>query len=400
MKDRGKMKGKIIVQCGIQIEDEYWFAAGNTNGLFKKNLATGELNFIGFFPNEEKTQFRAYTDVKLVDNKLIFTPCWAKSIAIYDLTRQKFSDVALPDYERGINQYINSVQYKGCVYFIPFSSSSFIKYDVAEGKIKKLGKWIDLKNQYLMKDAGSLIIESVCADNNKIYMFMSIGNQVIILNMDTDQFSVDNLSISSDEKMCSAYQLDHVIWIATDKNKIYQWEYVDNEILQTFDLNKYINETDYYIHYIYATDKYVYLINEWDKNIRVLDYINNKFSVIDTSGCVSDKKDDCISLYYYYDIRRNTDHKINLFSFYDGKYITIEGEHVLDSVGEFALPEEYLRECFSDKFFDEGRTLRYLAFSFFEEIEEMLAQNTPKNAYGKHYEKNIGSIIYETVMKA
>lgn len=43
------MKERIIVQCGIQIDDEYWFAAGNTNGLFKINLLTSEQIFMGFF---------------------------------------------------------------------------------------------------------------------------------------------------------------------------------------------------------------------------------------------------------------------------------------------------------------------------------------------------------------
>ena len=141
------MERKVIVQCGIQIDDEYWYVAGNTNGLFKKNLLTGKLDFLGFFPNEYHLQFRAYTDLKLVDNKIVFTPCSAKEIAVYNLNENTFSKKPLPAYESGMNQYLKSVKYKSSVYFIPFSSSSFIKYDVNQEKIIVLQDWSKVRSK-------------------------------------------------------------------------------------------------------------------------------------------------------------------------------------------------------------------------------------------------------------
>lgn len=391
------MIGKVIVQCGIQIDNEYWFAAGNTNGLFKKNLLTGELYFIDFFPDEAKTQFRAYTDVKRVGNKLIFTPCYAKRIAIYNIDDKKFSSVLLPEFKTGVNQYIKSVKYKDYIYFIPFSASFFIKYNVVEGNIKKLEEWTDLKKQYLDQGNNNLIIETVCTDNKDIYMFMNDKNYVIILNMDTDQFQVKSLDTSFDEKIYSVFRRDNNIWIVTNRNIIYKWNYVDNEILHIVDFNQYIKFRDYMIYNIYVTSKYVYLINMFDKDIMVFDYINREFTIIDMNKYVSDKQDDYLSLYYYYDIQVTGNNKIELFSFYDGKYITIDGKAVINSNDGFLLSKEYFEKCFSNKFFSDESCLTYIAPSLFERIEIILTQSMSVCDTEKYKEKNIGRIVYDAL---
>ncbi len=394
---------KVIVQCGIQINNEYWFAAGNTNGLFKKNLSSGQLSFVGFFLNETNTQFRAYTDVKLVDNKLVFTPCFAKRIAIYDLEKKEFSDMALPNYEGAMNQYINSVRYKDFVYFIPFSSSFFLKYHVG-GRLENIDEWTALKKKYLVQGGSNLIIESICTDGNNIYMFMSNGNKVIILDMDTDKFRVENLDIPSDECICSVCKVDSRIWIATNRKRIYQWDYLNNMILHTFDLHQYIIDTDYIAHYIYVVGKYVYIINVYDKDIRVFDYINNEFTTIDMSKYIKDKTDDNVSLYYYYDIKSVDDKKMSLFSYYDGKYVTIEGMQVTDSISGFYLTEDYLEKIITDKFssnpfFYEGHTLREFASMLSEEIKIILIQGILVKNCENQLKKSFGELIYDILTK-
>lgn len=398
------MKERIIVQCGIQIDDEYWFAAGNTNGLFKINLLTSEQIFMGFFPDEDKTQFRAYTDIKRVGNKLIFTPCFAKEIAVYNLDENIFLKKSLSVYESGMNQYLKSVKYKNNVYLIPFSSSTFIKYDVCRDKINVLSGWSELRSKYIKKGMSNLIIESVCVDSNYIYMFMSDRNQVIILDMDVDKFQVKTLNISSDECICSVCKFDYRIWIVTDRNKIYQWDYINNEILHTFDFGHYITDSDYISHYAYAVDKYVYIINGYKKNIGVFDYINNKFTTIDMSKYIGDKTDDNVSLYYYFDIQSLNNNKISLFSYYDGKYVIIDGINVTDFISGFGLTEEYLEEVIMDKIFShqlfyEGYTLREFSSLRSEEIKIILFQNISVKKGQNHYKESIGRLIYNTLTK-
>jgi len=399
-----KMIIKVIVQCGIQINDEYWFAAGNTNGLFKKNLLTGELFFIGSFPDEEKIQFRAYTDVKLVDNKLIFTPCYAKRIAVYDLEEQKFITKLLPNFEGGINQYIKSVKFKNSIYFIPFSASLFIKYNVSENDVKNLSGWEELRSRYLDQDSTNLVIETICIDKNYLYMFMNNKNQIIVLNMDTDQFQVKSLNISSNEKVCAVCRFKRHIWIVTNKNRIYKLDYISDDIVLVIDFTQYVS-VNYVAHYIYTTGKYVYLINVYDKDIRVFDYIYNEFYTIDMSKHIGEKNSDCISLYYYYDIQGIKENKIRLFSFCDGKYITVDGNQVADSYDGFYLKADYIKECFQEYFKNEilyeGKVhyiLQHFDTSVSAEIINIFMQD--RFAYDDSKEqKNIGKLVYNYLIK-
>lgn len=398
------MKERIIVQCGIQIDDEYWFVAGNTNGLFKINLLTGEQIFMGFFPDEDKTQFRAYTDIKRVGNKLIFTPCFAKEIAVYNLDENIFLKKSLSVYESGMNQYLKSVKYKNNVYFIPFSSSTFIKYDVCRDKINVLSGWSELRSKYIKKGMSNLIIESVCVDSNYIYMFMSDKSQTIILDMDTDQFYTKDLDISNDEIICAVCELGKGILVVTDKNNIYKWNHESNKIELIIDFNQYINCPNYCTHYICASGKNIYLINICNKDIMVFDYVDKVFSTIDMGRYISNKTDDSVSLYYYFDIQSLDNNKISLFSYYDGKYVIIDGINVTDSISGFRLTEEYLEEVIMDKIFShqlfyEGYTLREFSSLRSEEIKIILFQNISVKKGQNHYKEGIGRLIYNTLTK-
>lgn len=389
------MEIKVIVQCGVQINDEYWFVAGSTNGLFKKNLLTDEVIFIGFFVDEEKSQFRAYTDVQLVNNKLIFTPCFAKGIAIYDLEEKKFYNMHLPVYESGINQYIKSVKHKNIIYFIPFSASSFIKYCVDEERIQKLDGWTELRKQYLGHDDSNLVIESICTDDDYIYMFMGNRNYVIILNMVTDQFEVKRINISSNENIYAVSKFGKNIWIASDKGKVYEWNYSNNSIIKTIDLAQYINCTDYVIHYILSTDQYIYLINIYGKSIRVFDYIKDKFMVIDMNKYVSDKKDDDLSLYYYYDMRIIENNKVSVYSFYDNKYIIIDGDKITNTFSLNFPVEDYLTEYLNEGILFENRFV-YVTTFILEKMCSILEKDV--STQNNKLEKKIGKVIYDTLL--
>lgn len=390
------MELNIIVQCGIKINDEYWFAVGNMNGLFKKNLLTDEVIFVGFFANEEKLRFRAYTDVQLINNKLIFTPCLAKEIAIYDLEEKKFYNMQLPIYESGINQYMKSVKYKDTVYFIPFYASLFIKYCAVENNIKKLDKWTELRKQYLNYDNKNLVIESICTDDDYIYMFMSSRNDVIILNMATDQFEVKRINIlSPTENICSVCKFKKHIWIASSKGKIYVWDYINNSIVKTIDIAQYIDYKDDFIHHILLTNRYIYLINNYEKNIRAFDYIRDKFMVIDMNKYVSEKKDDNLSLYYYYDIRIIENNKISVYSFYDNKYILIDGDEIANMFSVNFPVEDYLVEYLNEEILLENRFI-YVTPFILEKIYNMLEKNVLSQ--NRKPEKKIGKMIHDTLL--
>lgn len=391
------MKARVIVQCGIKINDEYWYVSGNVNGLFKKNLLTGEIGLIGFFPGEEKTQFRTYSDLKLVNNKIIFAPCFAKEIAVYDLSAKKFSNISFPAVEGHANKYLKSVEYNGYVYFIPYLASYFLKYNVHHNKIKVLSDWNDLRNKYIDQDMANLIIEEICVDNNYIFMFMCHKNKVIILDMEVDRFQIRDLNILPDERVCSVCEFKGNIWLVTNREKIYKWNYVSNEIIQVIDFSSYIDCQNYYTNYISVTNNYIYLINLFNKDINVFNYADNIFETINMDQYVNDKKDNDMSIYYYFDIKVTGDNTIQLFSFYDGKYITIEGTNVIDNCGVLFLPEKDLSIYFDGNIISENLFTR-IGYSLLDGVRNSFMLNA-NIGDERDYGKNTGKIIHNNLMK-
>ena len=224
---------------------------------------------------------------------------------------------------------------------------------------------------------------------------MSNRSYAILLNMDTDQFQVKSLDIPSDEKICCVNGFDKSIWIITDRNRVYKWDYVNDKIVQIVDLNQYIKSLEYNAHNIYVTKKYIYFINVFKKDIKTFDYTNNEFFTIKMNKYVQDKSSNNASFYYYYDIQMIEDDKLILFSFYEGKYITVRGKQVTKSDDRFSLTEEYLGKCFSDNCFYEGHILGKFSPSLLEEIESIISQS--KFKYDD--KKNIGKVVYNTLIK-
>lgn len=390
------MKNKIIVQCGLKIEDEYWFVAGNVNGLFKKNLLTKQIEFVDFFLEYNKLAFRLYSGMVLVDNKIIFAPCHTEMFVIYDLKERKFSKIETGNMgEEPRNQYLRLVAYKDSVYYIPFCASSFIKYSVRNESAKVLDEWNAICNKYADPEIGNFIIETICINRNCIYMFTSRNNRVVILDMETDRFWMEELNISAEEYITSVYLRNQIIWIITDANKIYRWNIVSGEQDSALDFGQSSESPEFYTHYLYVTDQYLYQINVFDKNIRMFDFLNNEASIIDMNEYVADKKDEDLSLYYYFDIHCIGDN-LYLQSYYDGKYIKIDGKKVVDICEEIYIPEEYWSN------FDNGQVsegnLNYLDIS----IPEWLCRKRDRDLLAG--DKNMlqgtfGKKIYDSLMK-
>lgn len=389
---------RVIVQCGIKINDEYWFAAGNTNGLFRKDLLTGKVTFVGRFQQEDELAARLYSSVAYADDKLIFSPCYADSIAIYDLREGAFSYIPIEDGRKNSgNKYLKSVYYRNCIYFIPFCASSFLKYDVEHGKLEKLDAWDEVRNKYAGHETGSLIIEEICIDHDRIYMFADSTNQVIILNMETGRFEVKQLDISAEERVSTVCRWEKSIWIVTNKNRIYRWDYSEDHLELMIDFQCDIRNENHYNHLVCATERYIYIVNVYDKDIRAYDRVNDEFVTIEMSGYVTDKQDDYMSLYYYYDLHVIEHDRICLFSFYDGKYIIIDGAEVAEVSEEITLPVEYWEQDLNDAVISEQK-LTYFGTSIVEWFQSVLRENISAKDQECRQE-NIGTAIYDAVMK-
>lgn len=73
-----------------------WMSACNFNGLFKGNLKTGEIQYIGMFPEEHPLQQRLhYGDAIVIGDRIYFIPLESKQMHIYNRSTGQFEQSCL-----------------------------------------------------------------------------------------------------------------------------------------------------------------------------------------------------------------------------------------------------------------------------------------------------------------
>ena len=143
-----------------------------------------------------------------------------------------------------------------------------------------------------------------------------------------------------------------------------------------------------------ATEKKIYIRNEYCTEIVVFDHISNTAIVVDTSPYLSPKSDNLCSLYIFFDMQRIGIDKIQLYSFYDGKYLIVDGNKILDSYSGFFVPKRYFNECFFHGIITEDQLM---SMGLGIKDINILLQNIDRK--GKRYIGNIGTAIYRSIIE-
>ena len=80
--------------CDADYEKDFlWFPSVEYNALLKMSTNTGEVYYMGSFPNEDFFQWRLYSKVLKHKGKLYFIPCSAYEIGVYDIERNCFEKI-------------------------------------------------------------------------------------------------------------------------------------------------------------------------------------------------------------------------------------------------------------------------------------------------------------------
>lgn len=113
--------------------DFLWVSAMKFNGLFKIDLRTKEINFVGCFPYE-KLYGRLHLD-RIIEhnNKLYFVPFESNYIHIYDIEKNTFEGIKI---ERKAGRYHGGIKYGDKIFFISPQTSIILELDTQSNAIK------------------------------------------------------------------------------------------------------------------------------------------------------------------------------------------------------------------------------------------------------------------------
>lgn len=87
---------ELLINQGIIISDDLYFANCDLNGLYKMNLNTMECRFISFFPNEPILKNSLYLHADCDKERIVFSPFLAERIAVFNLKTEEFKTYTVP----------------------------------------------------------------------------------------------------------------------------------------------------------------------------------------------------------------------------------------------------------------------------------------------------------------
>lgn len=87
----------ILAGCKKLVDGYVWNSMLTFNGLMKMNIRTGELSFVGCFPEEDAT-YQLHLLICEYCEKLVFVPWNTNNIAIYDISAHEFRRIAMKEY--------------------------------------------------------------------------------------------------------------------------------------------------------------------------------------------------------------------------------------------------------------------------------------------------------------
>jgi len=244
---------KIWFYDYVQIGEEIWFSAGNFNGLFKADIKTGKARLIGRFPNEERFGWHLYSSVKQYKDRLIFTPCFANEIAVYDMTAKEFTKYKLKEIqtEHDINfKFFNAVMFENFVYFIAWHYPAIVRFDAETGEIEYITDCF--KDDFFLEKRAGIFTTMGFARGSIQYLPSRQHNALFKLDMENcrGEFITAGSSEYKHVSMCSN---GDEVWLISLKN--------NEKILSK--LNLYTNEfTEYSIPQITNRAKDIFITGD------------------------------------------------------------------------------------------------------------------------------------------
>ena len=179
---------KLWFDSAVEADGSLWFAASNLNGIFKADKKTGKSQFITNFPQYPNYAVRLYIACTLVRRKIVFAPCNAKEISIYDIDKKELNTIPLD--KRTVEHcksalFYAAFEYEGFAYLIGMSYPGILKIDVDTYEVSIIRGPFERYYTRGEYDYEAHFRHSVTLKDNILYLPAIRENGLVCMNMET-----------------------------------------------------------------------------------------------------------------------------------------------------------------------------------------------------------------------
>ncbi len=189
-----RVKNSIETQIDIPVwpcafcvdEEDIWFLHGKLNLWMKYHKKTEKAEILGVVPGEEFFREFLYQAIYKAGNKIYLIPCWAREIAVYDISEHSFTKIKL----KGIEKYENKLLFCRCfaegnsLYCIPFQYGAIVKINLCTQEIT----YIDLKD--CSENGEDFYIGNAVRTGSIIVCIWNYSNRLLTFDMRSEKVEI------------------------------------------------------------------------------------------------------------------------------------------------------------------------------------------------------------------
>lgn len=212
----------------VVLGNELWISSSRFNGLFRINIESNKITFVGRFPQHASKDAELHLFAKTYGNKIYFFPKCSKSIDIYDVKTGIFTYVECS--ANRLNGYVTAIDAvpsdKDILLIVPcYSGMPLQEFSIRKETI--IGNF-ELKkaNQYVKNDTDTMSLYA-CKMRDEIFYPIHGTNRIGSYNFEEKTEKIYSLNGLKNITGDIVYD-DSDLWINADQG-IYQWNpYKDN----------------------------------------------------------------------------------------------------------------------------------------------------------------------------
>lgn len=174
---------KRIIEKGCIVGNHIWYTNAMVNGLFKFDIRSGQVDFIGTPNGDDPELERAYSELIYHNEKIYLIPFNASNIAVYDLKNKNFSAVEYP--EKNNTKVYSATLVENRIYLLPYLSEKFYSVNTETGSLEPVK---ELNEYPFVRDSNSVLTLQSVAIDNSVYFFDGAGDT--LYSYDTQNKSI------------------------------------------------------------------------------------------------------------------------------------------------------------------------------------------------------------------
>lgn len=197
------MRDNLGCDCFVKENDTVWFASKDIDALFKANISTKVVNYIGSFNDTGKEMSRLYHTAVKHKNHIFYFPCEADDIAIYDIDTGKIEKKQLKltpiDHEYwhlpAKTWFWKSVTVGNKAYIGGMGFRGLLVFDLESCQYEIIDKWVpDIENR-VSDTCDEVYIEDLLVDGDYILCALCCIPAILRLNYKTFEYEIININV-------------------------------------------------------------------------------------------------------------------------------------------------------------------------------------------------------------